>query len=335
MKKILHIGCLTLMMALANRSSAQDPHYSQYFSSPLSLNPAFTGYYDGKHRLATNFRNQWLGAGDPFTTATVGFDTRVLASKMDNNILGLGINLIGDRTATGTYNSNYASLSAAYHQGLDEEGFQHLAIGFQGSMGNRMLDYNRLPFNAQFSSRGFDLTLDNTENFVTRRSTYYDFNFGLMYNYLKDRNRFYFGTSYYHVNQPRMTFLGNEPYVLPARLTVHSGASFLVGQQGEVFLSGQFMAQGGVSNTSIGAAYGYSPYEMDDNRVFYAGLFYRHQDAVYPYLGMLYNDIQIGLSYDVNITGIQTSNRRNRSFELSIIYHFFDPNALRRVMPWY
>ena len=332
---IKHYISLVFIFLLPFVSEAQDPHYSQYFNAPLSLNPAFTGYYDGKHRLATNFRNQWMGAGDPFTTATIGFDTRMLAQQMDKSILGVGLVLMGDRTATGAYNSNYASLSTAYHQALDEEGFQHLAVGFQGSLGTRMLDYNRISFNSQFASRGFDLSLSNNENFVTRRSAYVDFNVGLMYNYLKDRNRFFIGTSYYHVNQPKMSFLGNDEYALPARATIHAGASFLVGAQGELFLSGQFMNQAGVSSTSFGFAYGYSPYQMDDNNVFYAGLFYRNQDAVYPYLGYLLNNVQIGLSYDINTSGIQTGNRRNKSFELSVIYHFFDPNATTRVMPWY
>lgn len=332
---IKHYISLVFIFLLPFASEAQDAHYSQYFNAPLSLNPAFTGYYDGKHRLATNFRNQWMGAGDPFTTATVGFDTRMLANQMDKSILGVGLVLMGDRTATGAYNSNYASLSTAYHQALDEEGFQHLAVGFQGSLGTRMLDYNRVSFNNQFASRGFDLSLSNNENFVTRRSAYVDFNFGLMYNYLKDRNRFFIGTSYYHLNQPKMSFLGNDENTLPARATVHAGASFLVGAQGELFLSGQFMNQAGVNSTTFGFAYGYSLYQMEDNNVFYAGLFYRNQDAVYPYLGYLLNEVQIGLSYDINTSGIQTGNRRNKSFELSVIYHFFDPNSTRRVMPWY
>ena len=335
MKLIKHNISLVFIFLFGLTTAAQDAHYSQYFNAPLSLNPAFTGYYDGKHRLATNFRNQWLGAGDPFTTATVSFDTRAMVNQLDKSILGVGLVLMGDRTATGSYNSNYASLSTAYHQALDEEGFQHLAVGFQGSLGARMLDYNRISFNDQFASRGFDLSLSNNENFVTRRANYVDFNIGLMYNYLKDRTRFFFGTSYYHLNQPKMSFLGNDESILPARATVHAGASFLVGAQGELFLSGQFMNQAGVNNTTLGFAYGYSPYQSDDNNVFYAGLFYRNQDAVYPYLGYLLNDIQLGLSYDINTSGIQTGNRRNRSFELSVIYHFFDPNSTRRVMPWY
>jgi type IX secretion system PorP/SprF family membrane protein len=328
---------LLIFLLLCNTTSlhAQDPQYSQYFSSPIALNPAFTGYYDGVHRLSTNFRNQWLGAGDPFTTATISFDTRLAATKLNNNILGVGLMVTGDRTATGTYNSNYASLSTAYHQALDEEGYQHLAIGFQGNMGTRTLDYNRISFNDQLTSRGFDLSLPNNENFITQKAIYYDVNVGVMYNYLKDRNRHFLGASFYHVNQPKMSFLGNDAYTLPTRLTVHGGSSLLVNAQGELFLSANYIKQGNISSATLGIAYGYSIEERNDENVLYAGLFYRHKDAVYPYIGYLFNDLQIGVSYDVNVTGVQTGNKRNRSFELSIIYHFFDPNVTRRVMPWH
>lgn len=324
-----------LFFLFAQALHAQDPQFSQYFSAPLALNPASTGYYDGVHRLTTNFRNQWLGAGDPFTTASVGFDTRIAAARMNNNILGIGILLVGDRTATGAYNSNYASLSSAYHQSLDEEGFQHLTVGFQGNMGTRTLDYNRISFNNQLTSRGFDLTLPNNENFVTQKAVYYDLNVGAMYNYLKDRNRFFLGVSAYHVNQPNMSFLGNDSYQLPIRFTAHGGSSVLLNGRSEMFVSAQYVKQGNASNATLGLAYGYSVEEANDENVLYAGLFYRHKDAVYPYIGYLFNDLQLGVSYDVNVTGVQTGNRPNRSFELSVIYHFFDPNITRRVMPWH
>lgn len=334
MKSLKQIILFSILLHIASPTDAQDPQFSQYFSSPLALNPAFTGYYDGMHRLATNFRNQWLGAGNPFTTTSVSFDTRLLKNKLDRSMLGIGVLLMNDRTSNGAYTSNYASLSAAYHQSLDEEGYQHLAIGFQGNMGTRMLDYNRISFNSQFSSRGFDLALPNTEDFITRRAEYNDLNVGLMYNYLKDRKRFFLGASFYHVNQPKLTFLGNDTYTLPRRFTAHGGSSFLVGSKGELYLSALYMKQGEVSKSVVGMAYGVSVQEMNDENVFYIGLFYRHKDAVYPYIGYLFNDLQIGLSYDINTTGIQVSNRRNRSFELSIKYHFFDPNVIRRAMPW-
>jgi type IX secretion system PorP/SprF family membrane protein len=323
-----------ILMQASLKSNAQDPYYSQYFNAPLTLNPAFTGYYDGIHRLTTNFRNQWLSAGTPFTTTSVSFDTRLLQGRLDKSMLGVGVVLMNDRTSSGAYSSNYASLSAAYHQSLDDEGNQHLAIGFQGSMGSRMLDYNRISFTSQFSSRGFDLSLSNTEDFITQRAVYNDINVGAMYNYLKDRKRVFIGASLYHINQPRMTFLGNDEYVLPSRFTVHGGSSFLVGVKGELFLSALYVKQGAATTSVVGAAYGVSLQEMNDDNVFYLGLFYRNQDAIYPYIGYLFNDLQIGLSYDLNTSGIQVNNRRNRSFELSVKYHFFDPNVARKAMPW-
>jgi len=57
MKKLL----LTLLLfpGIVSVSLAQDPNFSQFFASPLTLNPALTGKFDGNFRLAGNYRNQW------------------------------------------------------------------------------------------------------------------------------------------------------------------------------------------------------------------------------------------------------------------------------------
>ncbi|HOA38555.1 MAG TPA: type IX secretion system membrane protein PorP/SprF, partial [Flavihumibacter sp.] len=35
---------------------AQDPHFSQFFASPLTLNPAYTGKFNGTVRVSGNYR---------------------------------------------------------------------------------------------------------------------------------------------------------------------------------------------------------------------------------------------------------------------------------------
>jgi hypothetical protein len=54
MKKLL----LTLLLfsGFASVCLAQDPNFSQFFASPLTLNPALTGKFDGSFRLAGNYR---------------------------------------------------------------------------------------------------------------------------------------------------------------------------------------------------------------------------------------------------------------------------------------
>ena len=50
--------CLTMMLA-AVAVQAQDIHFSQFYQSPLNLNPALTGVMNCNHRIVANYRNQW------------------------------------------------------------------------------------------------------------------------------------------------------------------------------------------------------------------------------------------------------------------------------------
>jgi hypothetical protein len=68
MKKLLLT--VTICGALITAVSAQDPNFSQFFASPLTLNPALTGKFDGVYRVAGNYRNQWPTIYNAFTTYT-------------------------------------------------------------------------------------------------------------------------------------------------------------------------------------------------------------------------------------------------------------------------
>ncbi|MES1226414.1 MAG: type IX secretion system membrane protein PorP/SprF, partial [Bacteroidota bacterium] len=57
MKKL--ICAMSLCLLLGTAALAQDPNFSQFFASPLTLNPALTGKFDGVYRVAGNYRNQW------------------------------------------------------------------------------------------------------------------------------------------------------------------------------------------------------------------------------------------------------------------------------------
>ena len=78
---IFLIGYLFLL----GKISAQDPHFSQFFSSPLTLNPAFTGKFDGSLRVMGNYRNQWPTINNAFTTGTVAADFHILEKTISSN----------------------------------------------------------------------------------------------------------------------------------------------------------------------------------------------------------------------------------------------------------
>jgi hypothetical protein len=74
---------LTLVIALTfclQSTWAQDPNFSQFFASPMTLNPALTGKFDGVFRVAGNYRNQWPTINNAFVTKTVSVDFSIKES---------------------------------------------------------------------------------------------------------------------------------------------------------------------------------------------------------------------------------------------------------------
>lgn len=332
MKQLL----LICMIGFGGSLYAQDPHFSQYFSSPLTLNPANTGNIAGAQRLATNYRQQWMGIGNPYVTGTVSMDGKLLRNKLkEDDKLGVGVMALYDQTIGGALNSSYGAFSMAYHKGLDENGYQSLGIGFQSVLGSRKLDYSKISFANQFGSGGFNTALPSGEQFQTSSFIYFDFNIGAVFNYEDEEKSFYAGASYYHLPRPQQSFLGDTSYRLPARYQLQSGASMLVGDYGRVFVSATWMQQAGANEAALGASYAHSIPGSNDEQAIVAGLWCRPGDAVYPYLGVLTNGLLIGLSYDVTTSNLSLASTKNKSLEISCVYTFRDKMELKRLIPWY
>jgi len=82
------LSILTLTVALLFNlpaANAQDPGFSQFFASPLTLNPALTGKFNGVVRVAGNYRNQWPTINNAFITSTISVDAPILTGKLPEN----------------------------------------------------------------------------------------------------------------------------------------------------------------------------------------------------------------------------------------------------------
>ena len=60
------VGLYVMMMC--GTSYAQDLHFGQTAQTPLLVNPACAGVFDGWERVILNHRNQWLGANTGLTS---------------------------------------------------------------------------------------------------------------------------------------------------------------------------------------------------------------------------------------------------------------------------
>jgi Type IX secretion system membrane protein PorP/SprF len=102
MKKIkiifMSVACA---LVLAPCAFAQDLHFSQFFNSPLTTNPANTGFIpEGDYRLGINYRNQWSSIMTlPYKTMSAFGDFQVMKpgdEQSEKGWLGLGAVILRD-----------------------------------------------------------------------------------------------------------------------------------------------------------------------------------------------------------------------------------------------
>ena len=336
MKKLLCF--IALFPTLLKMASAQDPNFSQFFASPLTLNPAMTGKFDGLYRIAGNYRNQWPTIYNAFTTATISADFGILRSKLPEvDQFGVGIMAFSDKAGEGgVLTDNYAAISAAYHKGLDENGYNQIGVGFQGTFANKRLDITKVKFEDQLTPLGFTGVTSEVFSNKQVNVAYFDLNAGVFYNGTTNGlNNFYLGASMYHINRPKESFQGAE-FLLSPRVTLQAGGKLPVGANNAVHFSANHSMQANATNTTIGGAYALNVNDDEINPTnVYLGSWFRFGDAVIPYVGLEFGDFHIGLTYDVNISHLRPASNSRGGAEVSMIYikKPVDPNRKKLNCP--
>ncbi len=320
--------CLAIML-MASSLRAQDPHFSQFFVSPLTLNPAYTGKFSGTYRFSGNFKKQWPTVNNAFTTSTAAIDFSILDKNLpENDTWGVGLMAVNDQSGNKILNNSFYTLSTAYTKTLDEDGMHQLAIGFQGTYASKRLDVRRADFEDELTALGF--TGMTTEAFANSPFSinYLDINTGFIYSLSTNGdNGFYIGGSVYHVNRPSESFNGGN-YLLNTRTTLHGGSYFPIGQYGFFHASIMHQVQGAAKETIAGGAFSYTMGGSPESPLdLYAGAWYRLGDALIPYMGIEVNHFRIGVSYDINTSTLRPASISRGGTELSIIYinPFSDP----------
>jgi type IX secretion system PorP/SprF family membrane protein len=325
---------LILIIACCAKAFGQDPHFSQFYASPLTLSPAFAGKFDGNLRVAGIYRNQWPSINKAFITSSLAVDFRIMQGRIaENDTWGVGLMAFSDQSSNGAVKFNYASAGTAFHKGLDEEGYHQIGAGFQLTYANMLINTSNLKFLDQLTPYGF--TGVTTEVFANNslKSSYIDFNAGVLYNgSTNDRNNFYAGISMYHINRPTQSFTGAY-FILNPRTSLHAGGSFPAGQNSTIHVSGLLSLQGKASEALIGGAYQFLVAEGEKPTSVYFGSWMRLNDAFIPYTGLEFGSFRLGASYDINTSSLKTASNSRGGIELSLIYIKKDPDSKGIICP--
>ena len=212
--KVYNLFIFTVLLLLSLEIEAQDPHFSQFFSNPLLLNPALAGTSNGKYRVSSTYRDQWRSAiDDPLKTYTVSGDMSFSLNERSSNNpdkFAFGFNFFGDRVSQFDLNTTEVTLYGAYHKALDDKTNQYLSAGLYVGVAQKNINYEDLSFEDQFNSiDGY--TLPGGEFLPINNFGYGDIGIGINYTASPSpASTIYAGIAMYHINNPNISFYKSD-----------------------------------------------------------------------------------------------------------------------------
>lgn len=326
---------LIVTVLLSGALQAQDIHFSQYFMSPLNLNPGLTAEHDGKIRLISNYKSQWSSVtSNPYKTVAFSADGPVKKGK-----LGAGINFFNDKAGDSKMGQNQVNLSLSTSVKINQQ--NSIRVGLQGGWVQRSADIGGVTFGNQLDGKGFNSALPSGEAVVPSYS-YIDVGSGIFWNYVKDNQlTIYSGVAGNHLNSPKYTYYANGNDKLAMRFTAHGGAMYHIKHTKTTIVPTYlYLKQGPYSELNVGAAVKYglgmdSKYTgVNESSSIYFGGYYRMKDALIVYSRYDFkNFLSLGLSYDINLSKLKTASSGKGGLELSLLYILKDKNVTVKTKP--
>jgi len=328
-KGIILLNTLLLLFAGAH---AQDLHFSQFFNSPLTTNPANTGFIpDADYRLGVHYRNQWSNImAEPYKTMSAFGDAQLFKDRLENGWVGVGGMILSDVAGSGALRSTKVYGSVAYHQLLGNSSL--LSAGFNLGWAQKRIDQSALKFPDQFDGKFFDVAVPTSVVLQNTSVSYFDMQVGLNYAYFPQENVYInAGYSIHHVNKPRETFFNDQTSdgIIPMRHIGFVNAILKVHERVIINPNVYFTTQAGSRELTGGMNANYNLSEFGEKQLI-AGLYYRYQDAVIPVVGLEVGTLKFTFSYDVTTSSLKNYNNSRGASEFSLIKKGFYPTNVDR-----
>jgi len=309
MKKLVFIFALLFVGKLG---LSQDPHFTQFYASPLYLAPSFAGSTKGK-RLVTNYRNQWPALQKAFVTYSFSYDHYLPSLNS-----GLGVIFFREQAGNGNLSTTNLGLSYSYHIKLNHE--WRVIPGLKILYTQNGLDFNNLTFGDQLIS-GQGSTSENASAYSDHVKDVDASASALFYS-----NNLWAGLTVDHLLRPNESLSGQQS-LLPMRYSLFGGMKIPINTrynnriQESLSPALHFMKQGRNTQMSMGLYWHYNPFML--------GLWYRgiplvkdipSNDAFALLVGYQIDQFTVGYSYDVTVSHL--AGLTQGAHEISLTFTF-------------
>ena len=334
---------LFLFFAIVDAVVAQDFHYSQFYNSPLNINPAKTGIFNGDKRVNLSYRNQWASIV-PWTTFTGSYDMKFYPKKDKDYFFSGGVLLNYDsQQSIGDLNLFNVNLTGSYTRILNENNL--LTGGILLGFANRAVDLTTQRWDAQWDGVAFNPTFDPNEVINARSTSFLETGLGLNYRWQKSRRtKVDIGLGVFHVASPNVAFRDDlEDISLPSRFSLTGLGSFQLAEKFDLQLNALGQFQGASTVVTVG---GLGKIHVNQQRgketELHLGVGYRTTGTIWPILAVQYQNFYVSASYDISvgtfsdindvIAGGNTGVRhRPSTFELHFTYIITDVKPFKKV----
>ncbi len=349
MKRLKNYILLGLFVLVANFISAQDIHFSQFYLSPLNLNPAMTGIMNCNIRVVANYRNQWASVlkNNAYSTYSVSYDQRVPVGRHD--YFGIGGVFWGDKAGEAEFGTTTGKLAFTYSKkmGGGRRSGHYLVVGAEGGIAQRSLNFLALKWGNQHNINDpghFDPTASSGEDGFRPNFLFGEFGAGLLWFSVFDKNNnLYVGGAFHHLTRANQSFYVDGVEDLYSKFTFHAGGEFMLSDRMGLVPGIITMFQGPSFELNTGTNFKFMLGKNKRSRqAFLIGAFARISnrvesgvlnDAIILSTRFDYQNFNVGFSYDVNVSELHKASNYNGSFEFSLIYNICGPEKRNLYCP--
>ncbi len=331
MKHTFYFLCLSVFCSFS--LFGQDAHFSQFYTTPLLLNPGMTGHIEGKYRLNLNYKRQWVGVqkNGLYNTPAISFDFNARTKKDARHSFGLGLAVVNDLGSSDNRLSNLnAILSGGGHFNIDKNEKHFISLGIGGGISHRRLKQENMTFASQFNGQILDQALPSGEQMENTAFSNIETRVGLVYAaYPSAKTMLKIGGSVMHVAKMKESVYGlsdERPYRYTGHMEMYYSINPKIAIQPYLLFMSQANAMEIVGGSNVHFTFGF------DN-AFFIGAGYRYNDAAIGTIGLDFKNMRVGLSYDVTTTDLGGVTRGNSDFEISFQYIGISKENAKPILP--
>lgn len=319
------IWLLLNVFLMASVASAQEINFSRVQDMTVWYNQSLKT--DKNNTLKLNFRNVQYAGAVAYNSIAAMADIPVLSAagkeKERSGYLSVSLGAASDKSNQGILNNTLglAGISYAIPVAGNET---YVAVGFQGAYyQSKMSVAGMTAFGDQYDHYG-PIEGKPSGDMLANGWSYSHLNLNAGISVFSNSvvNKWYLGASVMNINKPYLDKSKSDNYRIQQALGIQGGYKYIAENNDDCAFYTSLNWQGKAYKHFFNLSYFKAIKKIEGGGGIGLGMGYRYDDALVPNIEIRYVKAIIGLSYDLNVSGINAAGFKRNGLELAVKLDF-------------